>query len=165
MSKPAATSRPKRKAATRKAVAKLAGGRKSRAKQAIPKKLSSEMQGGATAAVLDRLFDTVMTRRDADPNHSHSARLLSRGRLKVAQKFGEEAVECLIEAVAGNSDKLISESADMLYHLIVMWVDAGLHPEEIWTELQRREGVGGIAEKASRASRHLDQARTGETPV
>ena len=155
MSKPAVTSRPKRKAATRKAVAKLAGGRKGRAKKPVPPEISSEMQNGASAAVLDRLFDTVVTRRDADPNLSHSARLLSRGRLKVAQKFGEEAVECLIEAVAGNSDKLIGESADMLYHLIVMWVDAGLHPEQIWTELQRREGVSGIAEKASRATRHL----------
>ncbi len=156
MSKPAGPSRPKRKAATRKAVAKLAGGRKGRTKQeGSSREVSPEMQAGASAAVLDRLFATVVARRDADPNHSHSARLLSRGRLKVAQKFGEEAVECLIEAVAGNSDKLIGESADMLYHLIVMWVDAGLHPEEVWTELQRREGVSGIAEKASRATRHL----------
>jgi len=148
---------PKRKAATRKAVAKLAGSGKGRgAKQPIPVEVSSEMRRGATAAVLDRLFGTVILRRDADPNLSHSARLLSRGRLKVAQKFGEEAVECLIEAVAGNSDKLISESADLLYHLIVMWVDAGLHPDQVWAELQRREGVSGIAEKASRAARRLE---------
>ena len=105
---------------------------------------------GADAGVLDRLFEVVTSRRDADPNISHSARLLSRGTAKVAQKFGEEAVECLIEAVSGNSAKLIGESADVLYHLIVLWVDAGLHPGEVWSELQRREGTSGIAEKASR---------------
>ncbi len=153
---------PKRKAATRKAVAKLAGARKGTGKDGgkrrLPRELSPELQDGATAAVLDRLFQTVTARRDADPNLSHSARLLSRGRLKVAQKFGEEAVECLIEAVAGNSEKLIGESADMLYHLIVMWVDAGLHPEAIWSELRHREGVSGIAEKASRVARRLPGA-------
>ena len=151
---------PKRKAATRKAVAKLSGvklsGRSKRLTlQPGPSAPPGEPQDGATAAVLDRLFSTVMQRRDADPNVSHSARLLSRGRLKVAQKFGEEAVECLIEAVAGNSDKLIGESADMLYHLIVMWVDAGLQPDAIWSELRRREGTSGIVEKASRATRNM----------
>lgn len=102
------------------------------------------------ARVLDRLWSTVVARKDADPLISHSARLLSRGVNKVAQKFGEEAVECLIEAVAGNRDALIGESADVLYHLLVMWVAAGLRPEEVWTELRRREGISGIAEKASR---------------
>ncbi|WP_419731140.1 phosphoribosyl-ATP diphosphatase [Lichenicola sp.] len=105
---------------------------------------------GANAGVLDRLFEVVTSRRNADPNISHSARLLSRGTAKVAQKFGEEAVECLIEAVAGNSSKLIGESADVLYHLIVLWVDAGVNPSEVWSELERREGTSGIAEKASR---------------
>ncbi|NPD65405.1 phosphoribosyl-ATP diphosphatase [Lichenicola cladoniae] len=105
---------------------------------------------GATADVLDRLFEVVTSRRNADPNISHSARLLSRGTAKVAQKFGEEAVECLIEAVMGNSSKLIGESADVLYHLIVLWVDAGVNPGEVWSELQRREGTSGIAEKAAR---------------
>jgi len=93
----------------------------------------------------------VHDRRTADPEVSHSARLLRRGTAKVAQKFGEEAVECLIEAVSGNRDALIAESADVLYHLMVMWVNAGVRPEEVWAELQRREGVSGVAEKASRA--------------
>ena len=66
-------------------------------------------------------------------------------------EFGEEAVECLIEAILGEHRALVAESADVLYHLIVLWVDAGVRPEEVWTELQRREGVSGIAEKASRA--------------
>jgi phosphoribosyl-ATP pyrophosphohydrolase len=108
---------------------------------------------GETAAVLDRLWGVVMSRRDADPNTSHSARLLSRGTAKVAQKFGEEAVECLIEAVAGNRPALIAESADVLYHLLVMWVDAGVRADEVWAELARREGVSGVAEKASRVQK------------
>jgi phosphoribosyl-ATP pyrophosphohydrolase len=105
---------------------------------------------GASPAVLDRLYGVVLARRGADPDVSHSARLLARGTAKIAQKFGEEAVECLIEAVAGNADALVAESADVLYHMMVMWVDAGIRPEDVWTELQRREGVSGIAEKASR---------------
>lgn len=104
-----------------------------------------------SSAVMDRLWSVVMSRRDADPAISHSARLLSRGTAKVAQKFGEEAVECLIEAVSGTREALIAESADVLYHLLVMWVDADLHPEDVWAELQRREGISGIAEKAARA--------------
>ncbi|MDD2876214.1 MAG: phosphoribosyl-ATP diphosphatase [Acidiphilium sp.] len=102
------------------------------------------------ARVLDRLWSTIIARKAADPLISHSARLLSRGINKVAQKFGEEAVECLIEAVAGNRNALIAESADVLYHLLVMWVSAGLRPEDVWTELKRREGISGIAEKSSR---------------
>jgi phosphoribosyl-ATP pyrophosphohydrolase len=105
------------------------------------------------AMVLDRLWSVVVSRRAADPAVSHSARLLSRGTAKVAQKFGEEAVECLIEAVAGNRDAVVAESADVLYHLIVLWVSAGVSPDEVWAELKRREGVSGIAEKASRAAR------------
>ena len=68
----------------------------------------------------------------------------------MAQKLGEEAVETVIEAMAGNRRALIGESADLLYHLIVVWVDAGIRPEDVWTELARREGISGIAEKASR---------------
>jgi phosphoribosyl-ATP pyrophosphohydrolase len=107
---------------------------------------------GPAASVLDRLWSVIVSRRDADPAVSHSARLLSRGTAKVAQKFGEEAVECLIEAVAGNRDAMIGESADVLYHLIVLWVSADVAPDEVWAELKRREGVSGIAEKASRAA-------------
>ena len=104
------------------------------------------------AEILDRLWAVVMSRRTADPRLSHSARLLDRGTAKVAQKFGEEAVECLIEAVAKNPEALVLESADVLYHLIVLWVACGVEPAEVWAELQRREGMSGIAEKASRAA-------------
>ncbi len=123
----------------------------------MAKKLSKARSARATpvnaaggAAVLDRLHGVILSRRDADPEISHSARLLSRGTAKVAQKFGEEAIECLIEAVAGKKVPLIAESADVLYHLLVMWVDAGVEPADVWAELCRREGISGIAEKASR---------------
>lgn len=130
-------------------------------KKTLPKKalakLASALRAppplavGTSAAVLDRLWTVVEERRSADPTISHSARLLGRGTGKVAQKFGEEAVECLIEATSGTREGLIAESADVLYHLIVMWVNAGVRSDEVWHELQRREGVSGIAEKASRA--------------
>lgn len=116
-----------------------------------PTKLPAPRQPQSAAAVLDRLFAVVTERRTADPSESHSARLLSRGPAKVAQKFGEEAVECLIEAVSGNAQALVAESADVLYHLIVMWVAAGITPTQVWAELERREGVSGVVEKASRA--------------
>lgn len=105
---------------------------------------------GASPKVLDRLWEVVLSRKDADPAISHSARLLSRGTAKCAQKLGEEAVECIIEAVAGNPDALVAESADVLYHLLVVWVSAGIHPSQVWAELERREGVSGVAEKAAR---------------
>ena len=123
-------------------------------KAAKPRKPASRKPApaalGASPLVLDRLWEVVQARRDADPAVSHSARLLSRGVAKVAQKFGEEAVECLIEAVAGNSEALVAESADVLYHLLVLWVSANVHPSEVWAELERREGISGIAEKAAR---------------
>ncbi len=106
---------------------------------------------GASSGVLDRLWSVIDGRRGANPEVSHSARLLSRGTAKVAQKFGEEAVECVIEATLGNPAGVVAESADVLYHLLVLWVDAGIKPEDVWAELLRREGVSGIAEKASRA--------------
>ena len=116
-------------------------------------------------AVLDRLFEVVESRRTADPAISHSARLLSRGTAKVAQKFGEEAVECLIEAVGGNRDALVAESADVLYHLIVLWVSCGVSPDQVWAELTRREGISGIAEKASRPKREIAALKPGTSKI
>ena len=105
----------------------------------------------ADAGVLDALWRTVEARHLAgDVEHSHSARLIARGTAKVAQKLGEEAVECVIEAAQGNRGATVLESADLLSHLVVLWVDAGIRPEEVWAELARRQGISGIAEKASR---------------
>jgi phosphoribosyl-ATP pyrophosphohydrolase len=119
----------------------------------------------SNAVVLDRLFTVIESRRDADPTISHSARLLSRGPAKVAQKFGEEAVECLIEAVAGNRDALIAESADVLYHLLVLWVSSGVSPADVWAELIHREGISGIAEKAARAKPVVVRRKLGTSKI
>ena len=118
-----------------------------------------------TGEVLDRLFRVVASRRDADPTVSHSARLLSRGMPKVAQKFGEEAVECLIEAVGGDHRALVGESADVLYHLLVLWVGAGVAPQDVWAELVRREGISGLAEKAARLQKRGVVYRVGTKKI
>jgi phosphoribosyl-ATP pyrophosphohydrolase len=100
--------------------------------------------------MLDRLHAAILARRGADPASSYTAKLLARGTAKIAQKLGEETVEAVIEAVRGDRAGLVGESADVLYHLLVLWADAGIAPDEIWAELQRREGVSGIAEKQAR---------------
>lgn len=125
--------------------------------------MAQEQPNGTT---LDRLYAVVESRRDADPTVSHTARLLSRGTAKVAQKFGEEAVECLIAVMAADGAAVIAESADVLYHLMVLWAAAGVRPEQVWEELGRREGTSGIAEKAARASRDpvALPAQTTKTP-
>ena len=119
--------------------------------------LEDTLSQSGDETVQGRLYQVVLSRKGTDPSLSHSARLLSGGTYKVAQKFGEEAVECLIEAVAGRKDLLVGESADVLYHLIVLWVDAGVAPEDVWAELRRREGTSGIAEKASRPKENLSK--------
>jgi phosphoribosyl-ATP pyrophosphohydrolase len=103
-----------------------------------------------TTHMLERLHAAILAKRGADPTTSYTAKLLGRGTAKIAQKLGEEAVEVVIEAVRGERTALVGESADLLYHLLVLWADAGIAPDEIWAELQRREGVSGIAEKKSR---------------
>jgi phosphoribosyl-ATP pyrophosphohydrolase len=102
----------------------------------------------ASPDVLNRLWTIIDSRRGADPAVSHSARLLARGTPQVVQKLGEELVECLIEAMAGNRTGLVRESADVLYHLLVTWVNAGISPMEVWTELERREEVSHMTEGA-----------------
>ena len=104
----------------------------------------------AGSETLDRLYKAILARRGADPETSYTAKLFSRGRAKIAQKLGEEAVETVIEAMQDDAGKLAEESADLLYHLLVLWADAGLKPEDIYNVLAAREGVSGIAEKSSR---------------
>ena len=100
--------------------------------------------------VLDHLFEVIESRRDDDPETSHTAKLFKKGVLKIAQKVGEEATETVIEGVAGSRDKLADESADLLYHLLVLWAARGLTPNDIWRQLEGRKGISGIVEKASR---------------
>ena len=117
------------------------------------------------AAVLQRLWDTVERRRVAgDAATSHSARLLKRGTPKVAQKFGEEAVELVIEAIQRDRAATVCEAADVVYHLLVLLVDAGIPPAEVWGELERREGISGIVEKAGRPKALLARAQTTKLP-
>ena len=100
---------------------------------------------------LDRLWQIIQSRRGADPQTSYTARLFSRGRTKIAQKLGEEAVEAVIEGIGNNPAALVGESADLLYHLLVLWAATGVSPTDVAAELMRREGTSGIAEKRARA--------------
>src|SRR5437667_11507679 len=96
---------------------------------------------------LDRLHQAVMAARSADPASSRTARLLRAVRSKMAKKLAEEAVEVAIDAMHGRSGAVIRESADLLYNLVVLWVASGVHPDEVWREMERRERLLGIAEK------------------
>ena len=101
-------------------------------------------------SALHRLAQTIAARRDADPATSWTARLLSMGPEKCAEKFGEEAVEAIIEAVRGDAARLTAEAADTIYHLLVMLAARGVTLEDVEAELDRREGRSGIEEKAAR---------------
>ena len=99
---------------------------------------------------LDDLFATITARKGADPDTSWTAKLLSRGPEKCAEKFGEEAVEAIIEAVKGDRDALTGEAADVLYHLLVMLAARDVALGDVMAELARRQGTSGIDEKAAR---------------
>lgn len=99
---------------------------------------------------LDRLAAAIETRRNADPEASWTARLLAKGPEKCAEKFGEEAVEAIIEAVKGDKDRLTAEAADVIYHLLVMLAARDVAWADVIAELERREGRSGIAEKSAR---------------
>jgi len=99
---------------------------------------------------LDELYQVIESRRGDDPGSSHTARLFDRGVPKIAQKVGEEAVEAVIEGVSGTPEQLAAESADLLYHLLVLWAARDLPPAEVWRALQARKGVSGLEEKAAR---------------
>ena len=99
---------------------------------------------------LDDLYATIQSRRSADPDSSWTAQLLGKGPEKCAEKFGEEAIEAIIEAVKGDRAALTSEAADVLYHLMVLLVSCEVPLEDVLAELTRRQSQSGIAEKASR---------------
>jgi phosphoribosyl-ATP pyrophosphohydrolase len=96
---------------------------------------------------LDRLHQAVLAARDGDPKLSRTTRLLQSSRAKMAKKMAEEAVEVVIDAVNGNRDAVVRESADLIYNLVVLWVSSGVRPQEVWDEMLRREKMLGIAEK------------------
>jgi phosphoribosyl-ATP pyrophosphohydrolase len=99
---------------------------------------------------LARLWTTIEARRGASAETSYTAKLLASGPAGVARKFGEESLEALIEGVKGDGVALIRESADVLYHLLVLWAAAGITPADVAAELTRREGTSGIEERRSR---------------
>ncbi len=90
------------------------------------------------AHTLDRLYAVIASRRGGDPESSYTARLFEKGVPKIAQKVGEEAVETVIDGVAGETDRLVSESADLLYHLLVLWAARDVKPDAVWAELEKR---------------------------
>lgn len=103
-----------------------------------------------SAHMLDALYEVIVARRDADPESSYTAKLFARGENKIAQKLGEEAVETVIAALKEDREALAAESADLLYHLLVLWAEKGVDPEEVWSKLRERKGTSGLAEKAVR---------------
>ena len=100
---------------------------------------------------LTRLAATIASRKGADPDSSWTAKLFAKGPEKCAEKFGEEAVEAIIEAVKGDREKLTAEAADVLYHLLVMLAARDVTLDQVLAELERREGTSGLAEKAARS--------------
>ncbi len=109
------------------------------------------------ASVLDRLYETILSRKGADPDSSYTALLYAKGRAKIAQKVGEEAVEAVIEAMRGDREKLAQESADLLYHLLVLWAETGVHPAEVYQVMAGRTGTSGMDEKKARRQRKAER--------
>ncbi len=101
-------------------------------------------------AFIDRLFEVIESRRGGDPKTSYVAKLFSKGRRKIAQKVGEEAVETVIAAIEKDRGEVVKESADLLFFLMVLWAELGLKPADVFAELARREGTSGVAEMKAR---------------
>jgi len=96
---------------------------------------------------LERLYKAVIDLKKGGPAHSRTARLIHSGRSKIAKKLAEEAVEVVIDAMQNNREAVVRESADLLYHIVVLWASVGIRPQDIWSEMDRRERLLGIAEK------------------
>jgi len=96
---------------------------------------------------ITRLYQATLGCRHDDPSTSRTARLLRSGRSKMAKKLAEEAVEVVIDSMHGDRDAIVKESADLIYHLVVLWVASGIRPDDVWKEMDRRERLLGIAEK------------------
>jgi phosphoribosyl-ATP pyrophosphohydrolase len=103
---------------------------------------------------VDRLYQAVIALRGGDPGKSRTARLLRAGRAKMAKKLVEEAVEVVLDVMHNQPEAVVRESADLLYNLVVLWVAAGIHPDDVWAEMKRRERMFGIAEKVPKDLAH-----------
>ena len=118
---------------------------------------------------VDRLYDAVLELKRGDPTRSRTARLLRSGRAKMAKKLAEEAVEVVIDAMNGDREAVVRESADLLYNLTVLWASAGVTPTDVWREMERREHLLGIAEKLPKTAAKLPKTASaklvpGKTP-
>ena len=109
---------------------------------------------------LERLYRAIIAAKDLDPAASRTARLLERGPSKMAKKLAEEAIEVVIDAVNGNRDAVVRESADLLYNLSVLWAGAGVRPEDVWAEMDRRERMLGIAEKLPKSPANKNSSQS-----
>ncbi len=96
---------------------------------------------------VDRLYKAIVAAKDLDPSVSRTARLFQRGQAKMAKKLAEEAIEVVIDAMKGDNQAVVRESADLIYNLAVVWASSGVHPQDVWAEMDRRERMQGIAEK------------------
>lgn len=103
-----------------------------------------------TPNTMQTLFETIEGRKGADPASSYVASLFHKGTAKIAQKVGEEAVETAIESLQGNKEALKQESADLLFHLMILWADQGITPDDVMQVLEQRQGTSGHDEKAAR---------------
>jgi len=99
-----------------------------------------------------RLYQAVLAARDLDPGRSRTAKLFQRGTSRMAKKLAEEAIEVAIDAVSGDTQAVVRESADLIYNLTVLWVETGVRPQDVWREMERREHLLGIAEKMPKQS-------------
>ena len=112
---------------------------------------------------IERLYDAVLAARGLDPATSRTARLFQRGPAKIAKKLAGEAVGVALETVNGDRDAVVRESADLIYNLMVLWARAGVRPEDVWTEMARREQLMGIAEKCPKPLRKSGPAASRRT--
>lgn len=109
--------------------------------------------------ILQRLYDIILERRKADPEESYVAKRFKQGTPKIAQKFGEESVETVIAAMQDDKKEIVSESADMIFHWLLLIANAGVKPEEVWEEMEKRLGMSGIDEKALRKDKEKEKEK------
>ena len=114
---------------------------------------------------IDRLYQAVVAAKAADPASSRTARLMHSGRSKMAKKLAEEAIEVVIDALDGNSDAVVKESADLVYNLVALWAEAGVEPRQVWAEMERRERLFGIAEKLPKETTKQTAKHTTAPPA
>jgi phosphoribosyl-ATP pyrophosphohydrolase len=117
---------------------------------------------------IERLYQAVLAAKDLDPAVSRTAKLFQSGPAKMAKKLAEEAIEVVIDAVSGDPDAVTRESADLLYNLTVLWASAGVRPDDVWREMERREHLLGIAEKLPKSAVKLPKVpgpRVARRPI